>query len=121
MTTSPTMAALIRELNTQRSRRNELEQELVERHNAEADAEHAYKQAFATAMLESEQKTDKLRQAESELATGQLALQWRIAIGLRRSASEALKGCHSDADTLQAAFHAYNRELKTELDVASHG
>ena len=115
---SPTMAALLAKLNEQRRRRTECEQEYRQRADDEATTEHEYKQAHAKAMLISEQKTEGLRQAEAEVATSQLALKRRLAIALRRSAKEALNGCSDDADTLQAAFHCLNRQMKVELELA---
>lgn len=114
---SPTMAKLVGLLNEARSRRFKAEEEFKRAADEEAIAEHEYRKAHAIAMLASEQRTEGLRQAEAELATEQLALKRRLAIGLRRSASEALKGCHDDFETLQAAFHAYNRELKTVTEL----
>jgi len=115
---TPTMARLIDLLNQARQKRGAAEKEYRERCDDDAIADHEYRQAHAVAMLQSEQKTEGLRQAEAELATAALALKRRLAIGLRRSSAEALKGCHDDAETLQAAFHAYNRELKAELSMA---
>ncbi len=108
-------------MNEQRARRHELESQYRDANDEEAALLHQHKQAHATAMLQSEQKTEGLRQAEAVLAVGTIALKLRLAIGLRRSAKEALNGCHDDADTLQAAFHAYNRELKMDMDLATHG
>ncbi len=115
---TPTMAKLIDLLNEARRRRNAAELEFQRQADNEATAEHEYRQAHAEAMLQSEQKTEGLRQAEAEIATSKLALRKRLSIGLRRSAKEALKGCHDDADTLQAAFHCYNREMKVERELA---
>ena len=115
---SPTMTKLLELLNEARRKRADLEKEFREQADEEAALEHAWKQAHAKAMLVSEQKTEGLRQAEAEIATGDLALKRRLATALRRSAKAALDGCHDDAETLQAAFHAYNREIKAELELA---
>ena len=115
---SPTMSALLRLLNEQRSKRNAAESEFRARCDDEATAVHEYRQAHAIAMLKSEQSSEGLRKAESEIATASLVLRRRLAIGLRRSAKEALTGCSDEAETLKAAFNAYNREIKAELELA---
>lgn len=118
METSPTMHRLLTLMGDVRKKRDGLESQFKSATDDEAMSEHRYRQAHAMSMLQSEQKTEGMRQAEAEIATEQLALQRRLSIGLRRSAAEALKGCHDDSETLQAAFHAYNREMKmaTEFD-----
>jgi hypothetical protein len=121
MEINATMARLLTVMGEVRAKRDGAEREYREACDEEAMMEHKYRQAHAKAMLLSEQKTEGLRQAEAEVATEQLALQRRLAIGLRRSASEALKGCHDDSETLQAAFHALNRQMKVEMDLATHG
>jgi len=115
---SPTMAALIEQLNTVRKRMREAEADYQHAVDAEADAVGAFEKAHAIAMLQSEKPTEGLRQAEATLATSEQALQKRLTTGLRRAASETGKNARQEAEVLEAAFHAYNREIKAELELA---
>jgi len=115
---SPTMAALIEQLNKVRAQMRESEEDYNHAIDAETEALGAYDKAHAISMLQSEKPTEGLRQAEAVLATEQQALQKRLTIGLRRSASEAGKNARQEAKVLEAAFHAYNREIKSELELA---
>ena len=115
---TPTMAALIEQLNVVRRGTRDSERIYREALDEETGALGAYEQAHAQAMLCSEQKTEGLRQAEATIATMDYALQKRLAISLRRSARAALSGHHHDSKVLEAAFHAYNAEMKVELSLA---
>ena len=115
---SPTMVRLLGLLNEARSRRVDSEQTYREALDEEVGAKRAFDLAYSKSLLASEQSTDKLRVAEAVVLTDEQSLRHRLAVALRRSARVALDGSHDDAETLQAAFHAYNRELKCELELA---
>lgn len=115
---SPTMTKLIEQLNLVRQRMREAEADYKHAVDAETDALGAYEKAHAISMTTSEKTTEGLRQAEAVLATEAQALQKRLTIGLRRSASEAGKNARQEAKVLEAAFNAFNRELKVELELA---
>ena len=112
------MCALIEQLNQIRNGLRAAECEYKLALDEEVAALDAYDKAHAESMLVSEQRTEGLRQAETTLAVEMQLHRKRLAIGLRRSASEAGKNLRQQLKTLEAAFHAYNAEMKTELSLA---
>jgi hypothetical protein len=117
---SPTMVQLLRNLEELRRITAETERFVREANDGEAEAASAYRLKFATAYVEATGPTEMRRQLATIAAAVEHA-RLDVATGLRRSASEAADMRAKELETVSAAFHAYNRELKVEQQIVGAG
>lgn len=101
-------------LSGERQRR---ENELEMATQAEAHWQAKYERAKAEQYLRADGPV-KEREARATLATIKEFTELQQAIALRRSAGGALRTLEKDFDSITAAIHALNRQMKVELDLA---
>lgn len=106
------------------TRRDALSEERQRRDNeldtataAEAHWTTEFEYAHANAYLKATGPV-KEREARATLATMNQYRELQQAIALRRSASGAVRALEKDFDSITAAIHALNRQMKVELDLA---
>lgn len=101
-------------LSEERQRRDAVLEAATE---AEAHWTTEYERAAATAYLKATGPV-KEREARATLATMTEYRELQQAIALRRSGGSAIRALEKDFDSVTAAIHAFNRQLRVELDLA---
>lgn len=117
---SETMRDLLAKQDELHARSREVDEEAKRASLAEGAAFCDYKLAHASAYLAAEGST-ATRTAVADVNTIALLRGLEMAKALRRSAMEAASTLHHQMDAHAAQNHAYNRELKTELELAGPG
>ena len=117
---SETMRDLLTKQVEVHARSREVDEEVKRASIAEAAALCDYKLAHSVAYLAAEGSA-ATRTAVADRDTIALLRGLEIARALRRSAMEASSTLHHAMDAHAAQNHAYNRELKTELELAGAG
>lgn len=115
--------ALSRLLQTQadlHARARKVDEEVERASLAEASAVADFKLAHATAYLAAEGPV-ATKTAVADRDTIALLRALEIARALRRAAMEASSTLHHELDAYAALCHGWNRELKTELELAGPG
>lgn len=108
---SPTMSRLL-DIYKDLEERIERDTKEFERVNeSEAHRHILYLKAKAEAILEA-QGTVQEKDATATLKTIKLLSDYEISVGYRRAVKDILNARVEQLRTLQASFHAYNRELK---------
>lgn len=101
-------------LSEERERRSN---ELSTAADSEAHWSAKYEEEKARAYLKATGPV-KQREARAVLGTLNEYRELQQAIALRRSAGGALRALDKDFDSVTAAIHAFNRQLRVELDLA---
>lgn len=117
---SQTMQRLIEVQRELHQRARAVDAEVERASMAEASAVADYKLAYATAYLAAE-GAGGTKSAVADRDTIALLRSMEIAKALRRAAMEASSTLHHQLDAHAALAHAFNRELKTELELAGPG
>lgn len=118
---SPTLRELLALREGLAKRRRVWEEERRQRLLAEADAKRAYEKAKAEAYLRHPDGTVAERTSRATLDIMEEFAELHEAVALRRSADGAGRTLEKEYEALTAMIHAYNREIRSEMDLAQTG